>query len=96
MTIPSHFFRADTPITVLFTTRGAVIAADVIVLLVTWQKTVGIVRQSACLKEQMPLTEVLLRDGELFILIVHAKILLTLKSRYNFLLVSMTAKRCTT
>ncbi|KAI0766496.1 hypothetical protein BC629DRAFT_1442640 [Irpex lacteus] len=44
----------------------AVIAADVIVLLVTWPKTFGIIRQSKHLKERMPLTEVLLRDGTVF------------------------------
>lgn len=57
-------YKADI-LTVLFTTRSAVIAADVIVLLVTWQKTFGIIRQSKHLKERMPLTEVLLRDGEI-------------------------------
>ncbi len=57
-------YMADS-LTVLFTTRSAVIAADVIVLLVTWQKTFGIIRQSKQLKERMPLSEVLLRDGEM-------------------------------
>ena len=49
---------------VLFATRAAVIAADVLVLLITWQKTWDIVRQSADLEERMALSEVLLRDGQ--------------------------------
>jgi hypothetical protein len=43
----------------------AAIIADLIVLAVTWYKTVGIVREAHLLGIRMPIGEVLFRDGEL-------------------------------
>ncbi|KAI0085197.1 hypothetical protein BDY19DRAFT_461043 [Irpex rosettiformis] len=67
----SNISRCTTPV-LLFATRAAVIAADVIVLLITWQKTFGIIRQAASLSERMALSEVLLRDGTVFFLALLA------------------------
>ncbi|KAI0685094.1 hypothetical protein BC835DRAFT_1421587 [Cytidiella melzeri] len=52
--------------TVAFTTRGSIILADVIVLVVTWVKTVGTVREASRINIKVPLSEILLRDGTLF------------------------------
>jgi hypothetical protein len=43
----------------------AAIIADLIVLAVTWYKTVGIVREACLLGIEMRIGEILFRDGEL-------------------------------
>ncbi|KAI0684057.1 hypothetical protein BC835DRAFT_1294107, partial [Cytidiella melzeri] len=48
-------------------TRGCVILADVIVLVVTWIKTFGTVREASRLKIKVPLSEIMIRDGELVV-----------------------------
>lgn len=49
---------------VTIATRVTAIIADIIVLAVTWRKTVGIVRRASRLEIRAPLSEVLIRDGE--------------------------------
>ncbi|KAI0085171.1 hypothetical protein BDY19DRAFT_909283 [Irpex rosettiformis] len=44
-------------------TRGAVVAADIIVLAVTWKETIGTVREAARLDISVPLSEILIRDA---------------------------------
>ncbi|KAI0701032.1 hypothetical protein BC835DRAFT_1265519, partial [Cytidiella melzeri] len=50
--------------TVLFGARGSLILADVIVLVVTWIKTIWTVREGSRLKIKVPLSEILIRDGK--------------------------------
>ncbi|KAI0687826.1 hypothetical protein BC835DRAFT_1419660 [Cytidiella melzeri] len=51
---------------VSFSTRGCVILADVIVLVVTWIKAIGVVRAASRLDLKVPLSEILIRDGTIF------------------------------
>jgi hypothetical protein len=52
------------PLTVSLGTRAAAIIADLIVLVVTWYKTAGIVREAHLLGIRMPIGEIMFRDGE--------------------------------
>jgi hypothetical protein len=49
-------------------TRISVVVADIIVLAVTWYKSLGTVRQAYRLGVRVPLWEILLRDGQSFAL----------------------------
>ncbi|KAI0705217.1 hypothetical protein BC835DRAFT_1459262 [Cytidiella melzeri] len=53
-----------------FSTRGSVILADVIVLAVTWAKAIGTFRQASRLNVKVPLSEILIRDGTLFFIVL--------------------------
>lgn len=50
--------------------RGAVIIADIIVLTVTLAKTLGTFREARRLSFQVPLVEILVRDGQLTIILM--------------------------
>ena len=52
------------PILVSLSTRIALIIADVIVLAVTWRKAASTVREASRINVRVPLSEVLIRDGE--------------------------------
>ncbi|KAI0685329.1 hypothetical protein BC835DRAFT_1290468 [Cytidiella melzeri] len=52
-----------TNMVISISTRGCVILADVIVLVVTWTKAFGTVREASRLKIKVPLSEILIRDG---------------------------------
>ena len=54
----------DESIIVSLGTQIAVVAADVIVLAVSWRKALGTVREAARLNIKTPLSMVLIRDGE--------------------------------
>ncbi|KAI0704975.1 hypothetical protein BC835DRAFT_1261773 [Cytidiella melzeri] len=50
--------------TVSISTRGCVILADVIVLVVTWMKANGTVREALRFRIEVPLSKILIRDGK--------------------------------
>ena len=54
----------DKSIIVSLGTQIAVVAADVIVLAVSWRKALGTVREASRLNIKTPLSMVLIRDGE--------------------------------
>lgn len=51
-------------LTVSLSTRIALILADIIVLVVTWIRAIGVVREASRIKVRVPLGQVLIRDGE--------------------------------
>ena len=62
---PSYHITALThPDSVSLATRIAVIIGDILVLVVTWSKTMQLYRESQRLGVRAPLATVLFRDGE--------------------------------
>jgi hypothetical protein len=59
-------------------TRVAAIIADIIVLAVTWYKTIGIVKEAHLLGIGMPIGEILFRDGQFSSTNDQLKLLMTL------------------
>ncbi|KAI0705162.1 hypothetical protein BC835DRAFT_558114 [Cytidiella melzeri] len=62
-------FLTELAATVSFSTRGSVVLANVIVLVVTWTKAMGTVREASHLNPKAPLSKTLIRDGTLFFII---------------------------
>ena len=56
--------RSDPPpLTVLITTRACLIAADLLVLVVTWRHTYKLRREASAISLKTPMVTLLLRDG---------------------------------